>query len=121
MPLKQKLDITWSSVSALARTLREEFSFKVQVCATVVALLLAFYFDVSPVEWLFVIVLISIVLIVEVLNTALEELCDYVNPDHDPRIGKIKDLGSGAAVIASIVAIIGLAIIFIPRITVTFF
>lgn len=43
------------------------------------------------------------VLAVESLNTAVEKLCDKVNPDFDDTIGYIKDLGS-LAVLAAILA-----------------
>jgi len=39
---------------------------------------------------------ILVVLAVEFLNTALEKLCDHVNPQHHPKIGQIKDMGSAA-------------------------
>jgi diacylglycerol kinase (ATP) len=35
-------------------------------------------------------------LAVELLNTAIEKLCDHVMPDHHPQIGLVKDLGSAA-------------------------
>ena len=44
----------------------------------------------------------------------LEELCDKFQPEHDPHIGKIKDLSAAAVLISSITALaIGL-IIFLP-------
>jgi diacylglycerol kinase (ATP) len=39
---------------------------------------------------------ILLVLAVEFLNTAVEKLCDHVNPHHHPKIGHIKDMGSAA-------------------------
>jgi diacylglycerol kinase (ATP) len=53
---------------------------------------------------------------VEGVNTAIEKLSDYVQPEHDPRIGRIKDISAGAVMIVSLLAsIIGL-IIYIPKI-----
>ncbi len=52
------------------------------------------------------------VLAVETLNTALEMLCDLVQPKFDPRIGKIKDVAAGATVITEVgVAILVLLLI----------
>jgi diacylglycerol kinase (ATP) len=39
-------------------------------------------------------------LTVELLNTALEKLCDHVTPQHHPMIGAIKDMGSAAVLCA---------------------
>ena len=43
---------------------------------------------------------VLVALSVELLNTALEKLCDYVQPHHDPRIGAIKEMGSAAVLCA---------------------
>jgi diacylglycerol kinase (ATP) len=36
------------------------------------------------------------VLVVELLNTAIEKLADRLTTDHDPQIGRVKDMGSAA-------------------------
>ena len=46
----------------------------------------------------------KIVLVVELLNTALEKLSDQVTPNLDPKIGFVKDLGSAAVGLALILA-----------------
>ena len=51
----------------------------------------------------------ALVWIAEALNTAIEDLCDHLNPDFDPAIGRVKDLAAGGMLIASITAfVIGL-------------
>ncbi|MEZ4709835.1 MAG: diacylglycerol kinase [Caldilineaceae bacterium] len=53
--------------------------------------------------WLdFVIITIvtGYMLVVEMINTAIEAICDYVQPEHDPRIGAIKDVAAAASGIA---------------------
>ena len=51
----------------------------------------------------------------ELLNTALEELCDMLKPTHDPHVAKIKDLAASAVLVASCTALIGGCIIFVPK------
>jgi diacylglycerol kinase len=69
----------------------------------------------SVAEWLFVFGAIGLVLTTELLNTALEELCDMLKDTHDPHVAKIKDLAAGAVLCASLCALaIGL-IIFLPK------
>ena len=59
---------------------------------------------------------LALVLGIEGLNTALEKLCDYVQPEFDPKIGFIKDISAGAVMLVAIAAgIVGL-IIYIPKI-----
>ena len=59
---------------------------------------------------------IGLVLGIEGLNTAVEKIADFVQPEFDEKIGFIKDVSAGAVMLVSIAAsIIGL-IIYIPKI-----
>jgi len=52
---------------------------------------------------------------IEAVNTAIEKISDYVQPELDPKIGLIKDISAGAVMIVSVIAsVIGL-IIYIPK------
>lgn len=51
-------------------------------------------------EWLdFLLILIvtGVMVITEIFNTVIESLCDYIQPEHDPKIGEIKDIAASAA------------------------
>ncbi|OGG80412.1 hypothetical protein A3A39_02545 [Candidatus Kaiserbacteria bacterium RIFCSPLOWO2_01_FULL_54_13] len=93
---------------------QEEFSFRIEILATLLVLLLGWFFEISRTEWLFVVFMISLVLSAEVFNTALEELCDKFKSDPDPHIAKIKDLAAAAVLIAAIAAFVIGATIFVP-------
>ena len=47
---------------------------------------------------------VALVLTVELLNTAIEKLADRLTTDHDPQIGRVKDMGSAAVGVALIMA-----------------
>lgn len=67
-------------------------------------------------EWICQLLAIGMVMGLEGINTAIEALSDYVQPERDSRIGHIKDISAGAVLIAAVVAgIVGL-IIYLPRI-----
>ncbi len=95
---------------------REEFNFRVQVVLSAIALLAGWYLRITAFEWRAILLLIALVLTAELFNTALEELCDKFSAEHDPRIGKIKDLAAGAVLVASAAALVIGCIIFIPYI-----
>jgi diacylglycerol kinase len=64
-----------------------------------------------------ILVLIGTVLLaVETLNTSIEMLCDYVQPQHDPKIGKIKDVSAGATAVTEIGGAVVVAILVWPHI-----
>ena len=73
-----------------------------------VALLLAI-----PLAWLIgatvmrrveLVAAVVLVLVVELLNTAIEKLSDRLTTDHDPQIGRVKDMGSAAVGVALLMA-----------------
>jgi len=65
-------------------------------------------FWLSPHIWVRVGLVGSIVFVlaIECLNTAVEKLCDHVNPDYHPGIGFIKDAGSAAVLFALVLAVL---------------
>jgi diacylglycerol kinase (ATP) len=52
----------------------------------------------------------------EGLNTALEQMADFVHPDQHQQIGRIKDMAAGAVFIAAVTAVIVGLFIYIPKI-----
>ncbi len=95
---------------------RSESSIQIQVVIALAVTLAGFYFEISTAEWIYQLFAIGLVMGVEGVNTAIEKLSDYVQPEHDPRIGRIKDISAGAVMYVSMIAsIIGL-IIYLPKI-----
>lgn len=97
------------------RILLTENNAQFHVLAGVVVVAAGFYFQISANEWAIIITQIGLVLVVEALNTAIEKLCDFVSPEYEQLIGKVKDLSAGAVLIMSIVAVIVGFIIFLPK------
>jgi diacylglycerol kinase len=91
-------------------------NFRLQVSAAISAVLLALLLEISTVEWIIILFCIGLVLSLEIMNTSIEKLCDFVQPELDPRIKVIKDLSAGAVLIVAIASAIIGAIIFLPRI-----
>lgn len=73
------------------------------------------YYRVSATEWVALLLCCSIVPSLEMCNHALEELCNKVQPDIDPRIRIVKDVAAAAVVWAAIISVVIGSIIFIPR------
>ena len=95
---------------------KTEASIKIQVFIAIVVTAAGFYFNISTLEWIIQIFAIGMVLGIEGLNTAIEKIADYVQPEFDKKIGFIKDISAGAVMLVSMAAaIIGL-IIYIPKI-----
>lgn len=94
---------------------RSENNAKVHLLAAVVIISVGILLKISRVEWAIVVTQIGLVLAAEAVNTALEKLCDLVQPDYHPQIKLIKDVASGAVLILAITAVVVAVIIFIPK------
>ncbi len=95
--------------------LRTESSIKIQFVIALVVTGAGFYFNISNTEWMIQLIAIGMVMGIEGLNTAVEKLSDFVQPEKDPKIGFIKDVSAGAVMIVSILAgIVGL-LIYVPK------
>lgn len=95
---------------------RTEASIQVQVFIAIVMTAAGFYFDISNTEWIVQILTIAAIMGVEGLNTAVEKLADFVQPEFDKKIGVIKDVSAGAVMLVSIAATIIGFIIYLPKI-----
>jgi diacylglycerol kinase len=58
----------------------------------------------------------TLLLAVETINTAIEMLSDYVQPQRDPKIGKIKDVAAGATAVTEIGAAIVVVVLLWPHV-----
>lgn len=96
--------------------LRTEGSIQVQFAIAVLVTIAGWYFEISRTEWMIQILAISTVMGTEAVNTAIEKLSDYVQPDWDPRIGLIKDISAGAVMFCSFLAVITGLFIYIPKV-----
>lgn len=114
---QKKIESLGYAIKGLYVAWQEEHNFRFEILWAVLAISLAFILRLSQIEFIIIIFMIGFVLATEVLNTALEELCDKFQPTHDPHIAKIKDLAAAAVLISSLAALIVGLIIFIPRIT----
>ena len=95
---------------------RTEHNAWIHCLAAIVVIVAGFIYKVSETEWCWLIVAIAFVIITEMINTAIEILCDLISPEINSQIKRIKDISAGAVLIAALAAIaIGL-IVFIPRI-----
>jgi diacylglycerol kinase len=88
--------------SGLRYAILNESSVAIEIILSALVLAGCFYYR----QWLdFSIVLVAsgIMLVAEMVNTAIEALCDFVEPGHDEKIGIIKDVASAAVGISILV------------------
>jgi diacylglycerol kinase (ATP) len=93
-----------NSQRALVRAWRTEHAVREELVLLALALPLAFLITSSA--WLRIALVgtVLLVLMVELLNTAVEKVCDRLHPAQDDLIGYVKDLGSAAVLMSLLLA-----------------
>ncbi len=92
-----------------------EHSFMIHGSIFIILLALGFYFDITLMQWGLQILVSSLVMAAEALNTALEKLSDHIEPQKHKTIETIKDVGAGAVLIGFFAEIAIVALIYIPK------
>ena len=103
------------ALSGIAYTVKTQMNFQIHMAAIVLVALAGWYFQLSSGDWLWIILAIGLVLVTELLNTAIEQLVNLVSPEFNILAGRVKDIAAGAVLIAAISSVAIAAIIFIPK------
>lgn len=95
---------------------KEEHNFRIHLVAAILVVAAGFILKISSYEWIAIVLAIGFVFVVEILNTAIENITDFISPDEHPSIKRIKDMAAAAVLISAIVAVIIGLIVFLPEI-----
>jgi len=92
-----------------------QLNFRVHLVAMFTAVFMGYWLKISGNEWRWIMLCITLVLVVELLNTAIETLTDLVSPHYNEKAGRVKDVAAAAVVITALFALITGIIIFLPK------
>ncbi len=113
--LSNRLMSFYYAFNGLKILLKEEHNSRIHFVAAVLAIILGIVFDLNLYEWIALIFSIGFVITTEIINTSIENIADFISPDKNEKIKKIKDLSAAAVLISALTALsIGL-IVFIPK------
>ena len=104
------------AINGIIQSFRTEGNFKIQLAATIMVVFLGFFFNITQTEWLVIILCCTIVMALELINTAIEKLCDVVTKEYHPAIKIVKDTAAGSVLVSAIGGAVAGAVIFIPLI-----
>jgi diacylglycerol kinase len=104
------------AMNGLWSLLKYEHNSRIHLAVAITAIILGMMLKLNSYEWSIIIILIGIVFITELLNSALESLADVTNPDLNELIKKAKDYSAAAVLVSAIISVVIGMIIFIPRI-----
>ena len=110
------------ALNGLKVLILEEHNARIHLVAALFVIIAGVLLELSNVEWIAIIFAIGLVFTLETINSAIENLADFVSPEKNDQIKKVKDLSAGAVLIGAITALFIGLIVFIPKlITLPFF
>lgn len=93
----------------------KEANMNIHLIMMALVVICGFLFSISVTEWMLCIICFGVVISLEMMNSAIENLVDLVSPEKNKLAGRAKDIAAGAVLVAAIsAAIVGL-IIFVPK------
>jgi diacylglycerol kinase len=105
------------AMQGIIRVIRHEHNARIHLVAAAITSGLGLLLRISRVEWMVVLLCIALVIVTEIVNTALEKLVDLVSPEINEQAREIKDISAAAVLVAAVIALITGMILFLPHIT----
>ena len=113
--LKKRSKSALYALNGLRVLFLEEHNSRIHIAIVIVVVTAGFLLKISNTEWLVVCILIALVFSLEIINSAIENICDYISPQWNEVIKKVKDLAAAAVFVSSVISVICGAIIFLPK------
>ena len=117
---KSVFDVVRYSLNGIKSYAKDGKSIILYCAYLILEIVMGIIFHISGLEWILIICILGVILSVELLNTAIEAVCDAVTREYNPLIKIAKDCGSAATFVIFLVAVLLNLIIFIPKIIVIF-
>ena len=93
------------SYKGLSAAWQHEAAFRQELVVTLLAIRLAVWLDVGAIARILLIGSVALVMIVEILNSAIEAVVDRIGSEHHELSGRAKDMGSAAVSLAIVLAL----------------
>lgn len=92
----------WVFFAGVRHAVTHDRNMLVQLIISLTVLAVTFWLR-NWFDFVLIVIATGHMLVVEMVNTAIEAICDYIQPEYDGRIGAIKDMGSAASGIAILI------------------
>ena len=101
--------------AGLAHAWRTQRHMRTHAGIGLTAALCAAALGLDPAEWAVLLLTITVVLVLEMLNTVIESVVDLASPHYHPLAKVAKDVSAGAVLVAALGSIAVGAALFVPR------
>lgn len=102
--------------NGIKNLIKNEHNSRIHIVTLICVIVLGLLLKIELIEWIAISIVSGLVILTELLNTAIERLADFVESDWNEKIGIIKDYCAGAVLISAVISVIVGGLIFIPKI-----
>lgn len=95
---------------------QEERNMRSHTFSAIIVILLSLFLPLTLHEWLWILLAVFAIIVMEICNTVVENIIDFISPDYHPLAKKVKDMAAAAVLFTSFFAVITGAIILLPKI-----
>ncbi len=103
------------SIKGFRAAIREESAFRQELTLAAILVPIGVFIPVEPVERVLLLGSVILVLIVELLNSSIENAVDRIGLERNELSGRAKDLGSAAVTLALLLCVLTWGLILVPR------
>lgn len=115
MKVKNFIDSFNYAVSGIVAAMKLEKSLRVHYIAAITVIIMSTFFNLTRVEFMILLLTVVLVVVLEMINTAIEKTVDMITIEYHPLARVIKDVSAGAVLIASLNAVIVGYLLFFDR------
>lgn len=110
------LDNIGYATSGVIYFFKTERNGRIQAVVALLIIAAGIYFRISSVEWCIILLSIALIISLEMVNTAIERVCEMLSKDYHPMVKIIKDVAAGAVWWSALFAALIGVFIFVPRV-----
>ncbi len=114
--IQQRLKSFKHAFNGLRILITEEHNSWIHLFVSLCVVVAGFWFGISMGEWIAIVLCIGLVLSLELINTAIERIANFVSPQRNAQIKHIKDLAAAAVFVGAVASVVVGLIIFLPKI-----
>nr|WP_321452462.1 diacylglycerol kinase family protein [uncultured Carboxylicivirga sp.] len=118
--LKKRVKSFTYALKGIFHLVKDEPNARIHIVATIIVVIAGFILKIKAYDWLWIGLAIILVFITEIINTSIENLADAVTNERNDYIGKAKDLGAAATLLAALFAVFVASVVLYPKVVVLF-
>ena len=103
-------------LEGISHTFKNERNFRIEILLGILAVILSFLLKISILEWVIIVFMITLVLVLELVNTAFESMVDLYTQEYNKIAKATKDVIAGAVLVTCMFSLVIAFLIFFPKI-----